>query len=171
VYAEEIMTRTVRAIHHGASWRDALPLLLREGYHAVPIIEDTNRVVGIITQTDLARRISGAERAQLRAILDGVVTIRSFRTLVRWHTQPCWDRGSRIASLMSKPVIAVHPKTSITNVARILAEHEISQVLVTERDGELRGLVRQEDIIAAVARAGAASPFHQWAHSSPITRP
>jgi CBS-domain-containing membrane protein len=90
---------------------------------------------------------------------------------VRWHTQPCWDRGSRIASLMSKPVIAIHPKTSITNVARILAEHEISQVLVTERDGELHGLVRQEDIIAAVARAGAASPFHQWAHSSPITRP
>jgi CBS-domain-containing membrane protein len=168
VDAEEIMTRRVRVVHHRASWRDVLPLLLGEGCHAIPVTDDANRVVGIITQTDLASRISGIERAQLRAILDGIVTIRSFRTLVRWHTQPRWERRSSIAPLMSKPVITVHPKTSITNVARILAEHEIRQVPVTERDGELRGLVRQEDIVAAVARDVVALPFHQYTDSSAI---
>ncbi len=49
-----------------------------------------DRVIGIITLTDLATRIKGNERIELRAVLDGILTVRPHCTLLRWHEAPHW---------------------------------------------------------------------------------
>ncbi len=169
--AADVM-RPVPTIAADVSWRGAVQLLLGDALDAAPVVDAAQRVIGIITQTDLATRTSGVERAELRAVLDGVVTIRSHRTLLRWHESPHWEMGSTVGALMTAPVVVVRPETPLPVVARILLDHDIAQVPVTDADGQARGIVRQRDIVAAVAMWSASllppaerDAFAAWAAS------
>ncbi len=155
-----------------ALWREAVQLLLGSALDAAPVVDREQCVVGILTQTDLATRMSGVERTELRAVLDGVITIRSHRTLLRWHESPRWEMGSTVATLMTTPVVTVRPETPLPTVARALLDHNITQVPVTDADGHIRGMVRQHDIVAAVAMWSASlfppaerDAFAAWASS------
>ncbi len=169
--AADVM-RAVPTIRGDLSWREAVQLLLGNDLNAVPVVDAEGRVTGIITQTDLATRTRGVERTELRAVLDGIITIRSHRTLLRWHESPHWEAGSTIATLMTTPVVTVRPETPLAAVARTLLDHDITQVVVTDDSGLPRGIVRQRDIVAAVAMwsasllpPGERDAFAAWAAS------
>ena len=169
--AADIM-RPAPTIAAEALWREAVQLLLGSALDAAPVVDREQRVVGILTQTDLATRTSGIERTELRAVLDGVLTIRPHRTLLRWHESPHWELGSTVATLMTAPVVTVRPEAPLPTVARILLDHDITQVPVTDADGHIRGMVRQRDIVAAVAMWSASllppaerDAFAAWAAS------
>ncbi len=169
--ATDVM-RPVPTIAADVSWREAVQLLLGSEIDAVPVVDGEQRVIGIVTQTDLATRMRGVERTELRAVLDGVVTIRSHRTLLRWHESPHWEMGSTVATLMTTPAVTVRPETPLAAVARILLDHDITQVPVIDADGQARGVVRQRDIVAAVAMWSASllppaerDAFAAWAAS------
>ncbi len=169
--AADVM-RPVPTIAADVSWREAVQLLLGSALDAAPVVDGERRVIGIVTQTDLAARTRGVERTELRAVLDGVITIRSHRTLLRWHESPHWEMGSTVMTLMTAPVVTVRPATPLPVVARILLDHDIAQVPVTDSDGHVRGMVRQRDIVAAVAMWSASllppaerDAFAAWAAS------
>lgn len=169
--AADVM-RPVPTLQGDVSWRGAVQLLLGNALDAVPVVDADNRVIGILTQTDLATRTSGTERTELRAVLDGVITIRSHRTLLRWHESPHWETGSTVATLMTTPVVTVRTETPLSTVARTLLDHDITQVPVVDDTGRLCGMVRQRDIVAAVAMWSASllppaerDAFAAWAAS------
>ena len=169
--AADVM-RPVPTIAADVTWREAVQLLLGNALDAAPVVDADKHIVGIVTQTDLATRTSGVERTELRAVLDGVVTIRSHRTLLRWHASPHWEMGSTVATLMTTPVVTVRPETPLATVARTLLDHDITQVPVVDDTGQVRGMVRQRDIVAAVAMWSASllppaerDAFAAWAAS------
>lgn len=49
----QIMTRQVRVTSADRPLADVLPLFAREGHHHLPVIGDRNRLVGMLTQTDV----------------------------------------------------------------------------------------------------------------------
>jgi CBS-domain-containing membrane protein len=169
--AADIM-RPVPTIEAQVSWREAVQLLLGNALDAAPVVDGEHHLIGILTQTDLAARTRGVERTELRAVLDGLVTIRSHRTLLRWHASPQWEMGSTVATLMTTPVVTVRPDTPLPAVARTLLDHDIAQVPVTDAADRVRGMIRQRDIVAAVAMWSASllppaerDAFAAWAAS------
>ena len=56
----QIMTRQVRVASAERHAVELLPLFSKAGHHHLPIIDDENRLVGILTQTDLVRALSNA---------------------------------------------------------------------------------------------------------------
>jgi CBS domain-containing membrane protein len=58
----QIMTRQVRVASHDRHVMELMPLFSDGGHHHIPIIDAENRLVGIITQTDLMRALYKAVR-------------------------------------------------------------------------------------------------------------
>src|SRR5262245_48266592 len=56
VRVEEVMTRAVTTIHPDAPIVQAVEKLIDKDYTALPVVDDENRVVGIISDTDLLER-------------------------------------------------------------------------------------------------------------------
>ena len=56
----QIMTRRVRVAGAHRHAMELLPLFSEAGHHHIPIINDENRLVGILTQSDLVRSLSKA---------------------------------------------------------------------------------------------------------------
>lgn len=57
-----IMTRKVRVSRVDRSLADLLPIFSGTGHHHIPIVDESQRLVGIVTQTDLVRAL--AERTE-----------------------------------------------------------------------------------------------------------
>jgi CBS-domain-containing membrane protein len=49
--------------------------------------------------------------------------------------------------IMTKEVITVTPETEIVKAAKLLLEHHINGLPVVDREGSLRGIICQEDLI------------------------
>ncbi len=60
----QIMTRSVRVMSAGRHVIELVPLFSEDGHHHIPIIDDEQRLVGIITQTDLVRALYRAVKPE-----------------------------------------------------------------------------------------------------------
>ncbi|MES2530102.1 MAG: HPP family protein [Pseudomonadota bacterium] len=58
----QIMTREVRVASASRRAADLVPLFSHEGHHHIPILDDQQRLVGILTQSDLIRALFAATR-------------------------------------------------------------------------------------------------------------
>ncbi|MEO8224288.1 MAG: CBS domain-containing protein [Gammaproteobacteria bacterium] len=52
---EGTMTRDLETIRPGATIREAAQLLVKRSFHSLPVVEDGDKLVGIVTSTDLIR--------------------------------------------------------------------------------------------------------------------
>jgi CBS domain-containing membrane protein len=97
----------------------------------VPVIDDEDRVVGIVSDRDLLA-------AAMTKVLDFDPASR--RTFLR---------SIEVGEVMAKEVVSVTPDTELGEVARIFVERKIACVPVLDEDGGLLGLVTETDLIAA----------------------
>jgi CBS-domain-containing membrane protein len=171
MHAEDIMTRPPPRIRRDASWREALQLLLCSACSAAPVVDEERHLIGIITQADLAARITEGERIEMHIVLDGIWRVQSPHTLPRWHTAAHQEQTSTVEVIMTASVVTAYAGTPVAEVARLLRDHGIAQVPIVDAEGVLLGMVARQDIVAAVA-AGAVAPlppmeeaFAAWANA------
>ena len=96
-----------------------------EDVGSLPIVED-GRLVGVVTDRDLAIRILAEGKGA----------------------------DTPVGEIASKDVVTVDPQQSLEEAARLMAEHQVRRLPVTEEDGKLVGILAQAD----VAQAGDGSP-------------
>jgi len=114
---QEAMTSNPTTISTSTSAREAARLLGSENVGSLPIVED-DRLVGIVTDRDLALRIVG----------DGK------------------DAETPVGEIASKDLVTIDPQQSLDEAARLMAEHQLRRLPVCEEDGRLVGILAQADL-------------------------
>jgi len=103
---------------------DAAKLMNEERIGAVPVLNADRRVVGMFTERDVLTRVVAAEKA---------------------------PRDVLVREVMSSPVIACGPDTTLDELRHVMLTQRIRHVPVIE-DGELLGIVSIGDLnVAQVA--------------------
>lgn len=93
----------------------------------VVVVLDGERIAGIVTERDYARKVELAGQAA---------------------------RDTRLAAIMTTPVIAVPPSAALLDCARLLHEHRIHHLPVVE-GGRLLGILSGHDVLEALVAAEA----------------
>jgi CBS domain-containing protein len=116
----------------------------------MPVVDESGKVVGMISEGDLLRRSpEGAwpkvwgpppHRGWMRLLMDvdGPDT--------EYVTQP----NRRVAEIMTYDIISAEPDTPVSDIAILLVHHRIKRVPIV-RNGKLVGLVSRAHIIEALA--------------------
>jgi CBS-domain-containing membrane protein len=104
---DDVMTRPVVTAGRTASYRNLVDLLIQERLSALPVVDDTRRVIGVISEADLLRKIEYAGDEEPR-IFDGRRRREDRRRAL----------GTTAADLMSAPPVTVPTGTSIAAAAR-----------------------------------------------------
>ena len=119
--AAKLMRRPVVAATPRASVRDIAMQLVANGFSGMPVAERDGTVIGVITEADI-----------LRALTEG----KSLETLAA-------------EDIMTKNVISVDLETPMPDVMKVLQDHHIIRVPVTDR-GKLVGIISRIDLIRTV---------------------
>jgi CBS domain-containing protein len=145
--AQEIMTKDVVTVSPDTNTSQIAQQLLEHKISAVPVIDSSGIVIGMVSEGDLIGRrdVDRDERRDwwLTLLAEGEALSRDFLASLR---RPKLTAGD----VMSAPVVTVTGETEDIEIARLLAKHRIKRVPVM-RDGRLIGIVSRADLLRAFA--------------------
>ena len=124
----EFMTSTVTSLTSAARLLDAALLVRRSGKRRVPVVDEKGKVVGIVSDRDVAR----------------------FAPSILGHSTP--DEYNKIfevtaiTAVMTKDPFTVTPESKITEAVAFFYEKKIGALPVV-RNGELAGILTVTDML------------------------
>lgn len=131
--ARDIMTQPVVAVRLNTGIAEAGRLLTRLGYTALPVVDDDNRPVGIVTEHDLLR-----DRVPHDPRLHPELQQR--------------QADAAVSTVMSVPIESVTPGADVADIAEMMVRERIRTMTVVD-GGRLTGIITRRDILkAAVGR-------------------
>ena len=124
--------------------------LKEHGLPGVPVVNEANRCVGMITEADL---VLAGEEGDLHIphyveIMGGVVflePLRGFEARLRKAV------ATRAAEMMTDDPVTIDVTASVRDAARIIADEGFNRLPVVEH-GRLVGIVTRVDVLQALAR-------------------
>lgn len=95
----------------------------------------------------LGRFFTKAVLSRVRKLYSQIVSEHSGSMLIQMEAYPF---KKRLSEIMTSPVVTCTPETPVTTVARRLTEHDISFLVVINRDNEPVGIITGGDLVAKV---------------------
>ncbi|MET9348973.1 CBS domain-containing protein [Streptomyces termitum] len=118
----DLMTPTAVSVQRGTSFKEIARLLDEYGITAVPVVDEENRPVGVVSEADLLRR----------------------------HTAK--DGPSTAEAMMSSPVRTARPSWTAVEAARMMERHRVKRLPVVDAEGRLIGVLSRSDLLQLFLR-------------------
>jgi CBS domain-containing protein len=103
------------AVSKAAQWMN------KENIGSIPVIEnlETNKLIGILTDRDLAMKVIANERDA---------------------------KSTKVSDVMTKKVISCHMDEDIQNAVDAMAKHQLRRMPVVDKDLKIVGIISQADV-------------------------
>ncbi|KOU22781.1 CBS domain-containing protein [Streptomyces sp. WM6368] len=128
----DLMTDEVVSVAPGTGFKDVAKLLAQYDISGVPVLDDEDRVVGVVSQTDLlARTGSGSHPAEQSGTVAGAPSA---------------------GDVMSAPAVTVHAEETVADAARLMTRRSIERLPVVDVEDRLVGIVTRRDLLRMFLR-------------------
>jgi CBS domain-containing protein len=147
--AADIMDIDVPALGPEDDAKRAIELLAQREIGALPVVNSENRVIGIVSESDL---VLSDEQADLHLphyfnIMGGVIFTGSMKGFEERLNKAF---ATNVRDLMSEDPVVVRTDDGVEKVARLIAEKHHNHLPVVDGDGKLAGIVTRADALAAL---------------------
>lgn len=115
----DVMTREVTTITPRTPLRETAQLMAKHDVGILPVVEDRNRLVGIVTDRDIV----------VRAVAKDAV-----------------PREMTVSEVMSDRPVSCREDHSIEDAAKLMQEHRLRRIMVLDKDQQIVGVVSLGDI-------------------------
>jgi len=147
----DYMVAPVRSVRGRTSLREVSQLLTTHGLSALPVVDGDQRIIGVISLTDLIR---------LGSIRPGDVAGQSVLEIPE----------DPVALAMTPDPLTVPPTLTVPRAARLLLRRRIHRVFVT-KDERLLGVLAMRDLLRVVAARGSTEPISDYMNDLAVTMP
>jgi CBS domain-containing protein len=121
----DVMTSNPTCCLASVSVQEAAQMMRSEDIGSVPVVEnhDDKRLVGIVTDRDLALKVVGEARDA---------------------------RSTRVENVMTRDVVTCRPNDSLEKAMDAMAHHQVRRIPVVDDSGRVVGIIAQADIALRV---------------------
>ncbi|MER6124154.1 CBS domain-containing protein [Streptomyces sp. NPDC001795] len=148
----DVMTRRVVALDRGATFKEIVRAMRQWKVSALPVLEEENRVVGVVSEADLLRKEEfrdsdpGLSRSRLGSA-ESTPTARLERLshLVKADAVTAEE-------LMTAPAVTVRADATLAQAARTMARAKVKRLPVVGDEGTLLGIVSRSDLLDVFLR-------------------
>ncbi|MFF3906480.1 CBS domain-containing protein [Streptomyces sp. NPDC001848] len=137
----ELMTWEVVRARRDMPFKEIVKLLAENDVTAVPVVDELDRPMGVVSEADLLRK--AADQAD-----------PSGRTPIP-HLE-AWERakaeGARAEELMSAPAVCARPEWNVVEAARLMAVHNVKRLPVVDETDKLQGIISRGDLLRIFLR-------------------
>ncbi|WNF00760.1 CBS domain-containing protein [Streptomyces luomodiensis] len=137
----ELMTRPVVRAPRDMPFKELVALLTEHDVTAVPVVDDSGRPIGVLSEADLLRKSSG------QADPSGLLPLPHLEAWERAKAQ-----GARAEELMSAPAVCARPEWTVVEAARVMSDRNVRRLPVVDETGELLGIVSRGDLLRVFLR-------------------
>jgi CBS domain-containing protein len=141
-----VMTLPVVTASPDTPYKDIVTLLTANDVSAVPVVDETNHPLGVVSEAD----------ALAKQEFHGGADPLSWLAGRRARTRRRKAAGITAADLMTKPAVTIGANEPLTVAARRLAEKRVRRLFVIDDDGAVIGVVSRHDVLGTFLRSDAA---------------
>jgi CBS domain-containing protein len=122
---EEVMTRGPVCCLPTTMVEEAAQIMKRENIGPIPVIQDeqTRKLVGIVTDRDLALKIVAESRDA---------------------------KSTKVEAVMTRKVVTCRAEDDVQKALDAMAEHQLRRIPVVDKEGKILGIIAQADVATRV---------------------
>ena len=141
--AREIMVQPVVTVRRGTNLEEAARLLLDHRFGCLPVVDETGRLSGIVTESDFAAKERGVPFSTLLLpqVLNQWMPPRGVERIYEAA------RTTAVDEIMSTEPATAAEETPVEDVIRLMLRDDINHVPVI-RDGTPVGIITRHDLSA-----------------------
>lgn len=147
----DVMTFHAVTVAPDDTVKDALDLLIANAVAALPVVDEANRCVGVISSSDLLG-VAQERGEDLEAInaAEGLT-----RELLIEHLERADFSDLIVKDAMTPTPIVIGPEAPLSEAARIMVEYGIHHLAVIENRHRFLGVLSAFDVLRALAEGQA----------------
>ncbi|WP_405626298.1 CBS domain-containing protein [Streptomyces sp. NBC_01396] len=142
-----VMTTEVVRAEYGTPFKEVTRRLGGHRISGLPVVDDDDKVIGVISETDLMVR-----QAETSDAHEPKKRFRLAELTSRARKQAAKARARTAGQLMTEPPITVHADNSIVEAARTMAQHRVERLPVLDEADRLVGIVTRRDLLRVFLR-------------------
>lgn len=139
VKVSNVMAKNVITTTEESNINDAIHLLSENKISCLPVVDEENRITGIVTRKDVIAATGIAENHTLRDIMMHITGVPTPHQNIVY--------SKTVKDIMSSPAITVYSDSGIKDAANKLIEMRINSLPVVDKDNKLIGVVSTGDIV------------------------
>ncbi|MEU9388047.1 CBS domain-containing protein [Streptomyces sp. NPDC048279] len=138
----DVMEVPAVSLHDDLRYREIARLLAREHVGALPVVDAQDRVVGVVSESDLLAKVAMEASGRRPRPVD---RLRERRL----HDKA---RGETAADLMTSPAITVLSGATVAEAAWLASLSRLKRIPVTDHEGRLVGAVGRDALLQTLIR-------------------
>jgi predicted transcriptional regulator len=141
--ASDIMTTEVITVRKETTLKELARLFYENHINGVPVVDDDDRLIGIICESDLVRKNRKLHIPTVVAVFDAVFYLESSKKMEKEISR---ISATTVEELYVKEVITVDEKTPLDEIATIMTEKKAYTLPVMDGD-RIIGIIGKGDLI------------------------
>lgn len=144
----DIMTPNPITVKAEIPLKNAIEIIAQNRIGGLPVINAENKLIGILSETDLMWQETGISPPAYIMLLDSVIYLQNPGQYERDLHKVL---GQTVGEVMTKNPISIQPEKSVKEAAKLLNDKKINRLPVLNSAGEIIGIISKGDIIRAMA--------------------
>lgn len=144
---KEIMKKEVVTITKETTVEEIAKILSSNNVSGVPVVDEENRVIGIVTEADLLCKEKDPHIPSYIELLGGIIYIGG---LYEYEKELQKLTAFNAERLMTEKVLTIGPEEEVKKAAAFMVENKINRLPVVDEEGKLVGIVSRSDIIKSM---------------------
>jgi len=140
---KDVMTTHVVAVRLKATYKDMATRLREFRVSAFPVLDEDNKVVGVVSEADLLTK--EALEYSPHSVASGILHGR----------ERAKAAAVTAADLMTRPAVTVGPDETVSHAARLMYSRKVKRLPVVDDRGRLVGIVSRADVLSVFSRPDA----------------
>lgn len=152
--AADYMRPHVIAIWEGTPLKVAVEIMDLSGFRGLPAINEEGDLVGIIDDSDIIKVSDvqvNSKMSQMAGRSEGDSWTWDSETRVYITKSELKVPDKLVKDVMVKDLVTITRKTPVSRTAQLMKQHKVEQTPVLSAEGKLEGIVRDVDLLRALA--------------------
>lgn len=142
--ARDIMNRKVISVDPGTPVHEIYRIFLKNNIMGVPVVDKGNKVIGIVTERDLAVR---EEEIGTPASVNLLGSIIYLEDMDKYAGQMKKKLGQLAIDVMTSPAKIMYEQSTLAEILEFMDKNRINRVPVLDNEDKLCGIITRTDII------------------------
>ncbi len=145
----DVMTRDPVTARPDTPLSTVIKTLAEKRISGLPVVDETGKLIGVVSETDLMWKETGATPPPYVMLLDSVIYLEN---PAKYDRELHKALGETVKDVMTDHhVITVKPDKPLRDAAQLMHERTVHRLPVVDEAGQVIGILTRGDIIRAMA--------------------
>jgi CBS domain-containing protein len=137
---ERVMSKEVVTVTADTSLSDAAHLLVKHRISGLPVVDESARLIGLITEADFLRALGLPSHHPLQTV---------WQTLeaMLFHRQSIREPEGTVHDLMVENVVTIRKEDAVHEAVAAMKKYNIKRVIVCDDDNHVCGMVTRSNLV------------------------